>query len=108
MCKPVVVIVRSDLLLAASVSLHSPDLHHPGTFRIKINVLAVGRIIGAVIQSWRTRQSFFFASCCRDRVNIKLTIPFAAESQCLSVRRPAMPVGWTDGSDLTRNSSVDW
>ena len=54
--------VRRDLFLFAAVGIHSPDLHHAGSFGVEINVLAVRRVVGAVVQAVGGCEPFLFAA----------------------------------------------
>jgi hypothetical protein len=52
--EPIVVIVEGDLFLIAAVGVHAPDLHVAGALGVEVDVLAVGRILGAIVEAlWR-------------------------------------------------------
>src|SRR5205823_1072914 len=51
--EPVVEIIVGDLLLSASVWSHPPDLHSSASRRVEVDVLAVGRVLRAVVESRR-------------------------------------------------------
>src|SRR6202035_1586029 len=81
--KPVVELIRSNLLLLASVGPHAPDLHAAGPFGIEVDVLAVRRILGAIVQTLRRGQARFFgsgASGSSYRVDIEVAISLADKS----------------------------
>src|SRR5258708_9224931 len=92
MREPVVGIVGEDLRLIAAVSVHTPDLHVAGALGIEIDVLAVRRILGAVVQALGRGQASFFAASDGDAVNIKLAVALPDKRERLPVRRPAMPI----------------
>ncbi len=50
--KPVVVFVVGDLFLRGAIGMHAPDLHLTGADGIEVDKLAVGRIFGAVIETF--------------------------------------------------------
>ena len=73
MWKPVVVVVGGYLLLIATVCVHAPDLHQPCPHRIEVDELAIGRIIGTVVQTNRGCQLRLFAAVSRDGVDVIFT-----------------------------------
>ena len=49
--EPVVELIRRNLFLAASVRPHAPDLHAAGALGVEVNVVAVRRVLGPVVES---------------------------------------------------------
>ena len=84
--KPVVKFVRGDLFLCASVRPHTPDLHGPGAVGVKVNVLAVGRILGPVVEPLGGSQAGFIATCDRNGVDIEVPIPLSDEGKRSAIR----------------------
>src|SRR5207302_8448456 len=93
MRKPVVVIAGCDLFLLTAVGFHPPDLHRAAPFRVEVDVLAVGRVVRAVVQTGRCGELLFVPTLDRDGVDVELAVSFAAKGERLAIRRPAMPVG---------------
>src|SRR3984893_11329123 len=89
--KPVIEIVGENLLLLAAIGLHAPDLHMSGAFGVEVDVVAVRRVFGAVIQAFGRGQARLFAARYGDRVNIKVAIALADKGERLAVGRPTSP-----------------
>src|SRR5256885_6407066 len=92
--KPIVVLVGEDLLLLTAICLHPPDLHVACSLRVEINVLTVGRIFWAIVESFCRSEACLVTSGDRNCVDIKVAIALPDKCECLPVRRPAMPVRW--------------
>ena len=105
MREPVVVIVVRYLFLVTAIRLHSPDLHVSGALGVEINVSAVGRVLGAVVESGSSGQAGFLAACSGDGVYVEVVAALAGKGQGLSVRRPAVPVGGRVGGDEAGRSA---
>ena len=90
--EPVVEVVGEDLLLLAAIGLHAPDLHVSSTLGVEVNVFAVRRIFGTVIQSLGRGETDLFATGCGDCIDIKFAVALADEGERLAVGRPTMPV----------------
>src|SRR5262245_42926325 len=105
MWKPVVVIIDGDLRLLASIGLHSPDLHPARSLGVEIDILAVRRVVGAIVQTRRRGKTLLFSAFNRNCVDIELIVPLTAEGQCLAVCRPSVPVGWSKLSDPPRRAA---
>src|SRR6266568_7438070 len=88
--KPVVVIVGEHLFLIAPVSLHAPNQHMPAALGVEINVLAIGRILGAIVKTFRGRQPSFISACGWNRVDVELVVALANKGEGLAIRRPSM------------------
>src|SRR5579864_4643175 len=107
MWEPIVVIVGENLLLIAVVGLHAPDLHVPGALGIEINVFAIGGVLRAIVEAFGSGQPSFFPARHRNCIDVKIAVALADEGQCLSVRRPAMPVGGSIFGEAARGSASD-
>src|ERR1019366_5160280 len=90
--EPVVEAVEGDLLLGAAVGVHAPDLHAAGALGVEVNVLAIGRIFGTIVEALGSSEARFFTSAHRDDVDVELAIALGTVSKSLAVGRPAMPV----------------
>src|ERR1700761_2099287 len=100
MREPVVIIIIGYLLLLAAVRFHPPDLHKTGTHGVEIDILPIGGILGAIVQTWRSRQSYFLTACCRYFIHIELPVPFPAKNKVFSIRGPAVQIRRPLGGDL--------
>ena len=74
MREPVSVAVIRHLFLSAAVGQHAPDLHQAGTLGIEVDVFAVGRIVGAVVEAFGVGQTALLAAIHRNGVNIELAV----------------------------------
>src|ERR1017187_567866 len=105
--KPVVEFVEGNLFLSAAISLHAPDLHVAGAFGVEVNVFAVGRIFGAVVEAGSGGEASLAAAGDRDGIDVELAIALADESQRLPVRRPAVPIRGKIGREGGSRAAAD-
>src|SRR5271167_2574797 len=96
--EPVVEFAKGDLLLVGALSEHTPDLHVSGALGVEIDVAAVGRIFGAVVEAFGGGETGFTAAFNGDGVDVEVFVALthvalADESERFAVRRPAVPVG---------------
>src|SRR6185436_11962373 len=77
--KPVVVLVRRDLLLAGPVGTHAPDLHGAGAPGIEIDVPSVGRIFGGIVGRACRSQACLLTTSYRDAEDIQVSVAIAGE-----------------------------
>src|SRR6185437_13862936 len=84
--------VIGDLLLVASVRVHSPDLHGAVASGAEVNVFTVRRIIRAIVNTFRGSQARLGAPGSGNRVHVIISVTKAHKGQRLPVGRPTMPV----------------
>src|SRR5262249_39302750 len=82
-----------NLGLLAAVGVHSPDLHVTRSHGIEVDVFAIWRVLGAVIEAFGSRESLLFASLRGNRVDVEVPIALADNSERFSIWLPAMPIG---------------
>ena len=107
MRKPIVELVVRYLLLLGAVGAHPPEVHPAGAVGVEVNPLAVGRIIGAVVQAPCRREPRLRAAAGRDAVNVELPMAFRAVRQRPAIGRPAVPVRRTALGDPLWRAPVD-
>ena len=113
MWEPVVRIFAQHLLLVRSVRVHAPDLHVACPLGVEIDVSAVGREFGAIVEARCNGELGFIAAGCGNRVNVEVgsigaldlaaaalsgqdlivISALACKDECFAVRGPAVPVG---------------
>ena len=96
-------LVERHLPLFRAVGVHPPDPHLAGADRVEVDGLAVGRVVGPVVQPRRRREPPLlrrFLGIRGDRVDVELAVAARAIGQGLPVRGPAVPVGRAQGGDL--------
>src|SRR6516165_11030116 len=99
MRKPIIGFVKGNLLLLAAVGRHAPNLHPAGAFGVKVDVAPIRRVLRPIVQALGRREAPFRTTGGRDGVDVELVAALTAESKHLSVRRPAVPVGWPHWCD---------
>src|SRR3989449_11273547 len=72
--EPVVEAVVRDLLLARAIGSHPPDLHPSAPRGVEVDVRAVGRELGSVVQSRRDRETDLLATADGDLVHVQLAV----------------------------------
>src|SRR5450755_3943277 len=107
MGKPIIKCVGGDLFLRRAVRLHTPDLHLAGALGIEIDVSTVGRIVGAIVETFGGSQASFVAAGYGDGVDVELAVALADESESAAVWRPAVPIRWREFCDAFGSSSGD-
>ena len=88
--EPVVVFIESDLFLMATIRFHAPEFHGAGAHGIKINILAVGGILRAIIECWTLCKRCFLFGGDINSPDIKNFVALSGEYQGLLVGRPAV------------------
>src|ERR1035441_2342186 len=91
--EPVVEAVEGDLLLGAAVGVHAPDLHAAAALGVEVDVLAIGRIFGTIVEALGSSEASLFTSAYRDGVDVELAVTLGTVGECLAVGRPTMPIG---------------
>src|SRR6266566_4433969 len=90
--EPVVIVVGENLLLITAVGLHAPDLHVSGALGVEVNVLAVGRILGTIVETHRGGEACFFSARDWNCVDVEFTVALTDKGEGLAIRRPTMPI----------------
>src|SRR5688500_4324470 len=92
--KPVVVLVEGDLLGMAAVGPHAPDLHRARAHGVEVDVLAVGRVLWAIVERAGRREGRLYLRVDVDGPEIAIVAGLAlastGEDELLAVRRPAV------------------
>ena len=105
--EPVVAVVAGDLFLIGAVRLHAPDLHVSGALGVEVNVCAVGRVLGAVVEAGGGGEARFVAARDGDGVDVEVAVALAGEGESLAVGRPAVPVRGSIRRDQARRAAGD-
>ena len=90
-----------------AVGGHAPDLHLAGALGVEINILAVGRKFGAVVEAGGGGEALLFAASGGDGVNVELVVALAAEGEGFAIGGPAVPIGRAELGDLARSAAGD-
>src|SRR5262249_25057242 len=85
--------------LLSTISAHSPDLHRPAAFGIEIDELAVRRIIRSIVEARGGGEARLGAARDGNGVDIKFLVALGTVNEGLRVRRPSVPIGWSEGGE---------
>ena len=101
MGKPVGVLpVKSDLFLRGAIRVHAPELGRAVALGMEVDLAAIGSVFTAVVKAGSIGQAGFCSSGGGDGIDIEIVISFRTLNERLIVRRPAVPVGRAERSDL--------
>src|SRR6202048_1219208 len=103
--KPVGGVGGEDLLGVGAVGVHTTDVHPSTALGVEVDPLAVGGVVGAVVDAGVGGEAVLLAAGRGDGIDVGVVVARGGEGDGLAVRREAVPIGRRDGGDLLRRSS---
>lgn len=95
-------LVECHLRLLAPVCLHAPYLHQPAADRVKPDVLAAGRILRTIVETFGSGEPHFLAALCGDNIDIEVAFTRRAIGELLPIGAPAMQIARGERRDEAR------